>query len=90
VPEDSTAAVVSAGLLGGKYVEIIPGGAAEMLADGDEIAFTQSSVSLESLIGKMVHSGGGVESEKGEDSVSDSPAPGPGASHEPAAPASGL
>lgn len=63
VPEDSNAGVVSSGLLGSKYIEITPGGAEEMLQAGGEIAFTQSSVNIESLIGKMVHSGGGVEAE---------------------------
>lgn len=67
LPEDSTAAIVSASLLGGKYVNIEPGGMEDLLGDGDEIAFTQSAVNFESLIGKMVHSGGGVE----EDSTSD-------------------
>lgn len=61
LPEDSTAAIVSASLLGGKYINIEPGGMEELLGDGDEISFTQSSVNFESLIGKMVHSGGGVE-----------------------------
>ena len=61
LPEDSSAAIVSASLLGGKYVNIEPGGMEDLLEDGGEISFTQSSVNFESLIGKMVHSGGGVE-----------------------------
>ena len=64
LPEDSTAAIVSASLLGGKYVNIEPGGMEDLLGDGDELSFTQSSVNFESLIGKMVHSGGGVEAPK--------------------------
>ena len=63
LPEDSTAAIVSAGLLGSKYVDIQPGAMDDMLQEGDEISFTQSSVNFESLLGKMVHSGGGVEGE---------------------------
>jgi len=66
IPEDSTAAVVSSGLLGGKYISIEPGGAEDDLTAGGEISFTQSSVNFESLIGKMVHSGGGVEEEDKE------------------------
>lgn len=64
LPDDSTAAISSSGLLGGKYVNIEPGGSDTQLAAGDEISFTQSSVNFETLIGKMVHSGGGVEEEK--------------------------
>ena len=62
LPEDSTAAVVSSGLLGDKFVQLTPGAFDEMLEDGGAIEFTQSSVSLEELIGKYVFSGGGVES----------------------------
>ena len=61
LPEDSTAAVMSSGLLGDKFVQLTPGAMDDMLADGGEIEFTQSSVSLEELIGKYVFSGGGVE-----------------------------
>ncbi len=63
LPVDTTAAIVSASLLGGKYVNIEPGGMDEILNQGDEISFTQSSVNFETLIGKMVHSGGGLESD---------------------------
>jgi phospholipid/cholesterol/gamma-HCH transport system substrate-binding protein len=61
IPADSSAAIVSEGLLGGKYVALSPGGDEQLLAEGDKIEFTQSSVNLESLLGKWVFSGGGVE-----------------------------
>lgn len=61
VPLDSTAAIVSEGLLGGKYVALEPGADEEMLSDGDEIEFTQSSVNLETLIGKFMFSDGDGE-----------------------------
>lgn len=64
IPVDSTASVVSDGLLGGKYVKIDAGGEEETLTDGGNIEFTQSSVNLEELIGKMVFSGGGVDKSK--------------------------
>lgn len=57
LPEDTTAAVVSEGLLGGKYVALEPGGGGELIADGGEITLTQSSVNLESLLGKFIYSG---------------------------------
>ncbi|MAP24655.1 MAG: outer membrane lipid asymmetry maintenance protein MlaD [Rickettsiales bacterium] len=56
VPLDSSLAVVSDGLLGGKYLAITPGGDEENLKDGDVIEHTQSSINLESLIGQMVFS----------------------------------
>ncbi len=57
LPDDTTAAVVSEGLLGGEYVALEPGGDDELIADGGEITLTQSSVNLESLLGKFIYSG---------------------------------
>lgn len=56
LPKDSSAEIVSESLLGGKYMAIVPGGDDEVLAEGDEIRFTQSPVSLEQLIGKFMFS----------------------------------
>ncbi|MCE2483351.1 MAG: outer membrane lipid asymmetry maintenance protein MlaD [Alphaproteobacteria bacterium] len=63
LPADSSAEIVSDGLLGGRYLSLVPGGAEEMLATGDEIRFTQSPVSLESLIGRRIFSQGEAEAE---------------------------
>lgn len=63
LPTDSSAEIVSDGLLGGRYLSLVPGGAEEMLAMGDEIRFTQSPVSLESLIGRLIFSQGEAEAE---------------------------
>ena len=57
LPMDSTAAVVSDGLLGGKYVNLEPGGADEMMPPGHTIVYTQSSIMIEQLIGKFVFGG---------------------------------
>lgn len=54
VPDDSAIAISSEGLLGGNYVEIIPGGSLFALDPGAEIEDTQSSVSLISLLLKFV------------------------------------
>lgn len=64
LPKDSSASIASSGLLGDKFVKLDPGGSEEMLAAGDVIRFTQSSVSFEELIGKFVFSGGGVDDKK--------------------------
>lgn len=66
IPKDSTASIVSSGLLGDKYIQISPGGDDVMLASGDKIDYTQSSVNLEELIGKFMFSGGGVDKEPKE------------------------
>lgn len=67
IPADSTASIVGDGLLGSKYVSIEPGGDEKTLADEDTLSFTQSSVNLETLIGKFMFSGGGVDKEQKED-----------------------
>lgn len=54
LPSDSSAAIYTSGLLGERYVGITPGGAPDALADGGEIALTQSAIVLEQLIGKYM------------------------------------
>ena len=56
LPKDTSAEVVSDGLLGGKYLAIVPGGDEKHLAEGNTIIHTQSSVNLESLIGQLIFS----------------------------------
>lgn len=57
LPADSSAAIVSEGLLGGKYIALEPGGEEDTLKNGDKIQYTQSSVNIETLIGKFMFSG---------------------------------
>ncbi len=54
LPIDSTASILTAGLLGEKYIGISVGGEEETLGDGDTIRDTQSSLVLEDLIGKFL------------------------------------
>lgn len=70
IPADSSASVVSDGLLGSKYVKIEPGAEEKMLAANSFIPYTQSAVNLEELIGKMVFSGGGVDKGGKKDTTS--------------------
>jgi len=53
---DSIASIQTAGILGEKYISISVGGDPEVLADGQEISDTQSSLVLEDLIGKVLTS----------------------------------
>ncbi|MGP3696126.1 outer membrane lipid asymmetry maintenance protein MlaD [Rhodobacter sp. NSM] len=57
LPTDSAILISSEGLLGGNFVELVPGGALENLQPGEEIEDTQGSVSLISLLMKFVGSG---------------------------------
>lgn len=54
LPVDSTASILTAGLLGEKYIGLSVGGDDRVLGDGDVIRDTQSSLVLEDLIGKFL------------------------------------
>ncbi len=54
LPTDSSILISSEGLLGGNFVELLPGGALDNLAPGDEIEDTQGAVSLITLLLKFV------------------------------------
>ncbi len=56
LPADTVAIVSSDGLLGGKTVVLSPGGEADMLQPGDIIQYTQSTPSLEQLLGQVIFS----------------------------------
>jgi len=67
LPDDSDAAILTAGLIGGQYIGISPGGSDQYLKDGDELQFTQSALVLEELIGKfLVRAGQGGSNQEGE------------------------
>jgi phospholipid/cholesterol/gamma-HCH transport system substrate-binding protein len=55
---ETSASIMTAGLLGEKYVALEPGGSDEMLESGDEIDRTVSAISIESLIGKFMNDTG--------------------------------
>lgn len=56
LPEDSSAEIGSNGLLGDKFLVLVPGGSEEMLGPGDEIMFTQGSVDTVNLVGQAIFS----------------------------------
>ena len=51
---DSTASILTEGLLGGKYIGITLGAEDDMLKEGDEFTDTQSAIVLEELIGQFL------------------------------------
>jgi phospholipid/cholesterol/gamma-HCH transport system substrate-binding protein len=62
IPTDTSASILTSGVLGDRYIGLEPGGALEALADGDEIFITQSAIVLETLISKYL-----FNSDKGDD-----------------------
>jgi phospholipid/cholesterol/gamma-HCH transport system substrate-binding protein len=73
LPIDTTASIVTSGVLGDRYVSLQPGGDDVLLKSGDQIEFVESAVILERMIGKLIHNaniggggggGGAAEAEK--------------------------
>lgn len=59
IPDDTDAAILTAGLIGGQYIGLTPGFSETYLGDASEIQITQSALVLESLIGKFLVKLGG-------------------------------
>jgi phospholipid/cholesterol/gamma-HCH transport system substrate-binding protein len=53
-PKDTSAAILTSGLLGEQYIGLEPGGDSLKLVDGDRVKLTQSAVVLENLIGQFL------------------------------------
>ena len=66
LPTDSTARIRTSGVLGDQFVALEPGAEEDMLRSGDELQYTESALSLESLVGKFVNDAG-VDEEKEEE-----------------------
>ena len=66
LPDDTVAEILSAGLLGDKFMALVPGGSEQTIPPGGRIKFTQSPVSLENLIGQMMFSPPGGQKKPGE------------------------
>lgn len=54
IPTDTSAAILTSGVLGDRYVGLEPGGSPDALREGDELFITQSAVVLEQLVGKYL------------------------------------
>lgn len=72
LPVDSSAAIVTSGILGDRYVQLTPGAEDATLQPGERIAYTESALVLERLIGKFLVN---VDDKKedGEDSKEEAP-----------------
>ena len=66
LPVDSTASIMTSGVLGDRYVSLQLGGEAETLRNGGVIDFTESAVVLERVLGKIVHNLGGGGGDEGD------------------------
>jgi phospholipid/cholesterol/gamma-HCH transport system substrate-binding protein len=63
-PQDSSAAIMTSGLLGEQYIALEAGGDEKMLANGDVMKITQGAVVLENLIGQFLYNKNDSQTEK--------------------------
>lgn len=64
IPDDSSASIVSSGLMGGKYIEIEPGGSEDYIPSGGEFSYTQDAMVVEELLDRIVGIGKANRSKK--------------------------
>ncbi|MDG5495255.1 outer membrane lipid asymmetry maintenance protein MlaD [Niveispirillum sp. BGYR6] len=73
LPRDTSAVIASESLLGGRYLQLDPGGEEEKLKEGDLIEYTQSAVNLEDLLGRFMFNSGGSGSKAGSGGNAETP-----------------
>ena len=57
IPDDSSARITSSSLLGGNFIDIIPGGSDTYIKPNDTIYDTSDPVSFTDMLGKVIYSG---------------------------------
>jgi len=57
IPDDSSASIVSSGVMGNKYIEIEAGGSEDFIAEGEEFEYTQDAMVLEELVDRIIAMG---------------------------------
>ncbi|MGY0612930.1 MULTISPECIES: outer membrane lipid asymmetry maintenance protein MlaD [unclassified Luteimonas] len=80
IPIDTSAQILTGGLLGESYVGLQPGGDMEVFLPGEELVYTQPAVDLMQMVGKYMFSGGGNDGAAGGDTgaapaADDTPSP---------------
>lgn len=73
LPTDTVATITSAGLLGDKFMQLVPGAEDATIPPGGEIKFTKSPVSIEALLGQAVFSTQGAAKPAGAPAPQPSP-----------------
>ena len=73
LPADTSASILTGGLLGESYIGLAPGGDMEALKPGEEIAFTTPAVDLIEMVGKYMFGGGKPAADDGTEAATDDP-----------------
>jgi len=64
---DDIASIRTKGIIGDRYVKVVPGAATQVLSGGGKLTDTESVVDLEDIIGKFIHRMDGGEKEEKEE-----------------------
>ena len=75
IPNDSDASIYTAGLLGGQYIGLTPGGSDEPYKDGEQVVMANDAIVLENLISKYLFDSAATKS----NAAQSPPAPAPAA-----------
>jgi phospholipid/cholesterol/gamma-HCH transport system substrate-binding protein len=75
IPIDTSAGILTGGLLGESYIGLQPGGDMESFKPGEEIAFTTPAVDLIQMVGKYMFGGGAPAADDAADAAVDAPPP---------------
>jgi phospholipid/cholesterol/gamma-HCH transport system substrate-binding protein len=79
LPKDTTAQIASSGLLGDKYMSLVPGVEDDTIPPGGQITRTEPGITLESLLGQFIFSVGQTKKGEGEQGGGGAPATPPSA-----------
>lgn len=71
IPDDSSASIVSSGLMGPKYIEIEPGGSEDYISPNGEFAYTQDAMVIEELLDRIVSIGKANRSKQSQAKLSE-------------------
>ncbi len=71
IPDDSSAAIVSSGIMGSKYIEIEPGGSEDFISKGGEFSYTQDAMVIEELIERIIGIGKANRQNKKENTTNE-------------------
>jgi phospholipid/cholesterol/gamma-HCH transport system substrate-binding protein len=88
LPADTVATITSSGLLGDKFLQLVPGNDDKTIPSGGQIRFTQAPINLESMLGQIVFSmqGGGAKPAGDQAAPAPSTAPTPSTGPMPSVP----
>lgn len=71
IPDDSSAAIVSSGIMGSKYIEIEPGGSEDNIPQNGEFSYTQDAMVIEELIERIIGIGKAKRQTKKEKTINE-------------------